>query len=426
MNSNVLENSVEHRTPKADEEIVQFGNVSKLYRLGLTRTSLPGRVAHFLRHPRRRNRVAVNRELWALKDVSFHVARGECVALIGPNGAGKTTALKLLSNITKATRGTITSRGRLAALLELGAGFHPELTGRENIYLNAAILGLGKAEVRSRFDEIVDFSGLQGFLETPLKRYSSGMAVRLGFSVASCIEPDILLVDEVLAVGDASFQQKCLRRIRALVEGGTAIIFVSHNLYMVRAICDRAIYLRHGELSAAGPTDDVIYAYEQDIEAERVSASPSRSSEMAASGSGLEITSVEVRAANNAADGRVFSSSEPASIVITYHSDRDVGPVNVSLFIRRSDGLACCMVRSRSTGEQFHLKAGTGTVSLCMERLQLIGGSYSVDAYFLNESDSLALTPLGGHSDWFQVRGTTLSSPQDSGVFEPLAKWSQG
>ena len=190
-------------------------------------------------------------EFWALKDVSFEVKRGEVLGIIGRNGAGKSTLLKILSRITEPTEGRVTLRGRVASLLEVGTGFHPELTGRENIYLNGAILGMTRAEIRRKFDEIVAFAEVEKFLDTPVKRYSSGMYVRLAFAVAAHLEPEILVVDEVLAVGDAEFQKKCLGKMNsvATVEGRT-VLFVSHNMAVVQHLCERVILLKNGVLLA--------------------------------------------------------------------------------------------------------------------------------------------------------------------------------
>jgi lipopolysaccharide transport system ATP-binding protein len=211
---------------------VRFENVSKRYRLGLARTSLPSLAQAALKQALagRAGKQAQAREFWALQDVSFELHAGESLALIGRNGAGKTTILKLLANITQPTSGRVETFGQLSALIELGAGFHPDLTGRENVYLNGTILGLSRREIDLHYDEIVEFAELAQFIDTPVKRYSSGMTVRLGFAVASCLTPDILLVDEVLAVGDASFQQKCMARIRELLKNGTSIIFISATL----------------------------------------------------------------------------------------------------------------------------------------------------------------------------------------------------
>ena len=200
-------------------------------------------------------------EFWALRDVSFEVGEGERVGIIGRNGAGKSTLLKILSRITEPTRGRATIRGRVASLLEVGTGFHPELTGKENIFLNGAILGMSRAEIRRRFDEIVAFAEVERFLDTPVKRYSSGMYVRLAFSVAAHLEPDILLVDEVLAVGDGAFQRKCLGRMGEVSRQGRTILFVSHNMQAVRHLCSRAIWLKDGGIQAAGSSEAVVRDY---------------------------------------------------------------------------------------------------------------------------------------------------------------------
>jgi lipopolysaccharide transport system ATP-binding protein len=200
-------------------------------------------------------------EFWALRDVSLDVPRGEVLGLIGHNGAGKSTLLKLLARVTPPSEGHITLRGRVASLLEVGTGFHPELTGRENIYLNGAILGMRRREIQSKFDRIVEFSGIERFLDTPVKRYSSGMYVRLAFAVAAHLEPEILLVDEVLAVGDAEFQRKCLGRMEEITDLGRTVIFVSHNLAAVSRICSRAAVIESGGLAMAGPTDEVVSYY---------------------------------------------------------------------------------------------------------------------------------------------------------------------
>jgi lipopolysaccharide transport system ATP-binding protein len=198
---------------------------------------------------------------WALKDISFDVKQGDVVGIIGRNGAGKSTLLKVLSRITEPTAGQADIHGRVASLLEVGTGFHPELTGRENIYLNGAILGMKKAEIRRKFDEIVAFSEVEKFIDTPVKHYSSGMYVRLAFAVAAHLEPEILIVDEVLAVGDAAFQKKCLRRMGEVANEGRTVLFVSHNMTAVQSLCTRAILLRGGRVVADGPTHDTVVQY---------------------------------------------------------------------------------------------------------------------------------------------------------------------
>ena len=200
-------------------------------------------------------------EFWALKDVSFEIERGERVGIIGRNGAGKSTLLKILSRITEPTKGRVRIAGRVATLLEVGTGFHPELTGRENIFLNGAILGMTRREILKKFDEIVEFAEVEKFLDTPVKRYSSGMYVRLAFAVAAHLEPEILIVDEVLAVGDSQFQKKCLGRMEEIGRTGRTVLFVSHNMAMISSLCDKAVRLDNGKLCAIGATSDVILGY---------------------------------------------------------------------------------------------------------------------------------------------------------------------
>jgi ABC-type polysaccharide/polyol phosphate transport system ATPase subunit len=247
------------------EHILHMDGVSKRFRkgelVGSLGNALPALVAKFMARPR--NRAASPREFWALRDVSFSVKRGEALGIIGHNGAGKSTILKLLSHLLKPTKGTIEVNGSLSALIEVGAGFHPDLTGRENIFLNGAIYGLSKREVAKKFDQIVEFSGLAEFLDTPVKRYSTGMYARLGFAVSAHVDSDILIVDEVLSVGDYLFQKKCMARMKEILDRGSAIVFVSHSLDTVAAFCSRAILLDHGEIVAEGEPKDVILNYIQ-------------------------------------------------------------------------------------------------------------------------------------------------------------------
>ncbi len=211
---------------------------------------------------RARGRHGVDKEwFWALRDASFEISSGDAVGVIGRNGAGKSTLLKVLARITEPTTGEATIRGRVGSLLEVGTGFHPELTGRENIYLSGSILGMRRAEIMRRFDEIVDFAGVEQFLDTPVKRYSSGMQVRLGFAVAAHLEPEVLLIDEVLAVGDASFQAKCLGRLEQIGSEGRTVVFVSHSMPSIQRLCSRAILLDQGGVVTQGSTSDVVHAY---------------------------------------------------------------------------------------------------------------------------------------------------------------------
>src|SRR6266436_3596659 len=202
-------------------------------------------------------------QMWALRNVSFQVNEGEALGIVGHNGAGKTTIMKILSGITTPTSGEITIRGRLAALVEVSSGFHPELTGRENIYLHGAMLGMRKSEIRKKLDSIIEFSGVGQYIDVPVKRYSSGMYLRLGFSIAAHLDPDILLLDEVLAVGDVAFQSKCLNRIQDLRKAGRTIVFISHDLAAVERLCDRALLLSHGRIVCEGNPQDVTLEYQR-------------------------------------------------------------------------------------------------------------------------------------------------------------------
>jgi lipopolysaccharide transport system ATP-binding protein len=259
------------------DSIITVENLSKVYRLGAHREStgsttirdslwnsgvrLRESIYNALR-PSKKTEGHKRSEFWALQNLNFSVKEGEVVGIVGRNGAGKSTLLKVLSRITEPTIGRIVLRGRVASLLEVGTGFHPELSGRENIYLNGSILGMSRQEIRCKFDEIVQFAEVERFLDTPVKRYSSGMYVRLAFSVAAHLEPEILVVDEVLAVGDAQFQKKCLGKMKEVsISSGRTVLFVSHNMSAVRALCTRAIHLRDGQIVEDGGTTEVVHNY---------------------------------------------------------------------------------------------------------------------------------------------------------------------
>lgn len=254
---------------------VSFDQVSKCYRLG---GGLPGLRDIF---GLRRNN-ADDRVHWAVNQLSFTLEQGEALGFIGPNGAGKTTTLKLLSSVTQPTSGKITVNGRFSALIELGAGFHPDLTGRENVYLNGTILGMRRPEIKARFDQIVDFAGIEQFIDTPVKRYSSGMYARLGFAIAAYVDPDVLLVDEVLAVGDYAFRMKCYQRMEELRANGTSLIFVSHNMADIRRVCDRAIVMYQGRKAFAGTAAEAVSEYANILR--RYASADSRPQEAGAGG----------------------------------------------------------------------------------------------------------------------------------------------
>ena len=245
------------------EIAIAAGGLGKRYRLGATAKykTLREAVTGLFRAPAPGRRPRFDREFWALRDVSFDISRGETIGIIGRNGAGKSTLLKLLARVTAPTEGSFQIQGRIGSLLEVGVGFHPELTGRENIYLNGALLGMKKAEIERNFDEIVAFAEVEKFLDTQMKHYSSGMFVRLGFAVAAHLECEILFVDEVLAVGDTAFQEKCLGKMRDVAGRGRTVLMISHNLMAVQALCKRSLWLDQGRLVAEGPTAAVVAQY---------------------------------------------------------------------------------------------------------------------------------------------------------------------
>ncbi|MDR1707133.1 MAG: ABC transporter ATP-binding protein [Prevotella sp.] len=255
---------------------IKFENISKQYRLGLIGTgtilhdinrwwyTARGKEDPYLKIGEVNDRASKgnSKYVWALKDITFDVKQGEVVGIIGKNGAGKSTLLKILSRVTSPTTGSIKAKGRIASLLEVGTGFHPELTGRENIFMNGSIMGMNKAEIKSKMDEIVDFAGVERYIDTPVKRYSSGMTVRLGFAIAAHLEPEILVVDEVLAVGDAEFQKKAIGKMQDVSKGeGRTVLFVSHNMTAIRNLCKTGIYLENGTIKYLGEIEDCVTQY---------------------------------------------------------------------------------------------------------------------------------------------------------------------
>lgn len=335
---------------------IQVENLSKLYRLGVkeqTHDTLTAAAIHWLKSPlnnlrrlRRLTTFSHNGQeetdvIYALKDVSFTVNQGEVVGIIGRNGAGKSTLLKILSRITPPSSGRVTLQGRVASLLEVGTGFHPELTGRENVYLNGTVLGMTKTEVDRKFDEIVDFSGVERFIDTPVKRYSSGMKVRLAFSVAAHLEPEILLVDEVLAVGDAEFQYKCLGKMENVAGSGRTILFVSHNMQAIQRLCRVAYLLNEGSIAAQGSPYSVISDYLDD-------AAPFTLLEKTQLEEGIELNQVKVLQ-NSLQVTQYVGQDVPFDLVIEYTLKQKVSDLLVGFDLISSDGTL--LFRSYDTSE---------------------------------------------------------------------------
>ena len=318
---------------------------------------------------------ATREDFWALKDVSFEVQQGEVLGIIGRNGAGKSTLLKILSRITEPTEGRVTIRGRVASLLEVGTGFHPELTGRENVFLNGAILGMSRAEIKRKFDEIVDFAGVEKFLDTPVKRYSSGMYVRLAFAVAAHLEPEILIVDEVLAVGDAEFQKKCLGKMQDVSQHGRTVLFVSHNMAMMKVFCQSIIWLNQGQMLQTGPTEKVINSYLQagvdDSEAVIELKDRPRDGNV---GTLMRITRVEWLT------GVPLFHSEPVKVRVDFEAYSDVSEATVGIGFSSPEGVRLLTYETDDPGQRVDLAKGCSySVTLEIDSLPLPPGSYTVD-----------------------------------------------
>jgi lipopolysaccharide transport system ATP-binding protein len=326
-------------------------------------------------------RRARTEEFWALRDVNLKVQQGEVIGIIGRNGAGKSTLLKVLSRITEPTKGRVTIKGRVASLLEVGTGFHQELTGRENIFLNGAILGMTHAEIRRKFDEIVAFAEVERFLDTPVKRYSSGMYVRLAFAVAAHLEPEILVIDEVLAVGDASFQKKSLGKMSEVAHGGRTVLFVSHNMAAVQALCSSAMLLTSGQVAAVGSTTDVIAEYMKSFT--RLQERTIEDRKDRKGGDRFRFTNIEFMDPETLVGLPALISGQPVLIRIHFRnlSSDVLGNVSVVIFFYTSTGTLLCGCRSRAVGVTLKVAPGAGHTDCLLRRLPLKGGLYSFALY---------------------------------------------
>lgn len=353
---------------------VCFQGVSKRFRLGEARDSLCELLLAGARRLVGRASPPSSESFLALDDVSFEVPRGDTLGVIGPNGAGKSTALKLLAGILRPDQGSIRVQGRLAALIEVGAGFHGDLTGRENIFLHGAILGMRRDEIRRKMDAIVAFAGLERFLDMPVKRYSSGMYARLGFSIAAHVEPDVLLVDEVLSVGDAVFRVRCLERMKELVRRGTTLIFVTHDLGQMQAVCSRAVVLSGGQVAFAGGSREAVSHYLAAMSA----AMAHRPADMHAS----EATSADVRVRKFAivsASGSAVANvqaNQPLSIELDLETQEQFHAVAVELNLRSAAHEAVASFNSARSGVTYSVSPGQHSLSLDIPALPISGGQY--------------------------------------------------
>ena len=375
--------------------------------------------------PVTRHSAAGASEFWALRDVSFDVQPGEVVGIIGRNGAGKSTLLKILSRITEPTSGEIRVRGRIASLLEVGTGFHPELSGRENIFLNGAILGMTKAEIRSKFDEIVDFAGVEQFIDTPVKRYSSGMYVRLAFAVAAHLEPEILIVDEVLAVGDAEFQKKCLGKMKDVAGHGRTILFVSHNMSAVSNLCQRCIYIKNGSISEVGITEHIVNSYlcENVVTKSEVTFDPLHTT---ANSPNIFVFGARVLNAKNLVGGAI-RTSESAFIEIDYEIINHSNAPRLNIKLSTDDStcaFACFEVddkpankgrfRSRVEVPAEFLNSRKYNVSIYFTKLKTVNPDIElIDILSIDVVEDLGSKTRQGYVGYFP------------GVVRPILKWSK-
>lgn len=351
------------------EAAVRYDNVSKRYLLGSRRAYINYLLPDFFRRRKEKN-INQKEVLWALKDISLEVQPGEVLGFIGPNGAGKTTALSLLAGIISPTTGKISVRGRIGALIKLGAGFHPDLTGRENVYLNGSIMGLRRAEINKLYDDIVEFAELGTFMDTPVKRYSSGMYVRLGFAVAVHIDPEILLVDEILSVGDVSFQARCLNRIGEIREAGTTVVFVSHNLHNVASFCDRVVYLKNGQIQCIGEPGEVLGAYTTDMMSNQISKTEIDGSDMdVVNGSGrMIITAVSFldEAGNQV---HQIKNGDPVIVRIHYQAAEPIDNPLLDVVIRDAARGNMFQATNRDFGIEFGQVKGSGFLDVHFKRI---------------------------------------------------------
>jgi lipopolysaccharide transport system ATP-binding protein len=366
------------------EPIIRISGVSKRYHVGQGKKygSLRESLVEKLKAPfRSRDQTNCESHFWALRNVDLEVQPGEILGLIGDNGAGKSTLLKILSRITRPTTGRVELHGRVGSLLEVGTGFHPELTGRDNIFLNGSILGMRRAEIVNRFDEIVDFSGVEKFIDTPVKRYSSGMYVRLAFAVAAHLQPEIMLIDEVLAVGDAEFQKKCLGKMGDVARAGRTVVFISHNMAAIEALCGSCVQLKGGTIIAHGPTSDVIARYMASI-VHPGSGSVSLLNHPGRTGSSLPTMLSVSLAADGVEPVSIVRMGGRLTIKVAFASERPVTPV-MGIVVKNSHGVAIFGVNNKFIGGyRFEGPTTAGIISCTLDDLSLMPGCYSLDLYF--------------------------------------------
>jgi lipopolysaccharide transport system ATP-binding protein len=347
---------------------------------------------------------------WAVKGLSFQVGAGEAVGIIGANGAGKSTVLKLLTRILRPTRGTCDLQGRVGALIEVAAGFHPDLTGRENVYLQGAVMGMKRVEITRAFDDIVAFAGLPAFIDTQVKRYSSGMNARLGFAIAAHLSPQVLIIDEVLSVGDAAFQERCTTRMQKLIADGVPLVFVSHNLPAVLQLCTRAILLENGETRFDGAPADAVRAYQQALAHARPQAAP-------ASDAAIVISKVELLGPDGCRSD-ALQTGAPATVRVHYEARRPVQGPHIAVDLHRADGVYCCGVNTRMADRDLGRADGPGVVDLNLLSLPLLPGCYTISVGIL---DAQCLLPYDLRDRAYPF--SVVSGARERGLFHLDYQW---
>lgn len=401
----------------SDPPIVAEG-LWKRYRIGTDNPFV--RLAQRL--GRRPPDAAASRDMWALRDVSFRVEPGEALGVVGRNGAGKSTLLKVLCGVTIPTRGTFRTRGRVAPLIEVGAGFHPELSGRENIYLNGTIMGMERVEVARKFDEIVDFSGLGDFIDTPVKKYSSGMLARLGFSVAVHVDPDVLLVDEVLAVGDLAFVLKSYRKIEAIRKEGIPVLLVSHNLQLIRNFCSKAIWLDAGELKAEGTPNDVCALFTRSMLAAVEAEGLDNSADVYRVHTDPDITIEQVRFLDAKGEpAGTFQTGEHIDVEVRMSATRPTGTLIVFITIWQAETGQMLVCHNNLDDGAVHPglpAAGEAKVTMSLGRMPFVAGLHQVS---VSVSENLVSTASDWHEKMhsFRVAGGNVGY----GSFHAFPEW---
>jgi ABC-type polysaccharide/polyol phosphate transport system ATPase subunit len=407
-----------------NEPVIVFDHIYKKFARGEQHTTLRDLIPALLSawwNKKQIDEAALKaEEFWAVNDVSFSVPRGEALGIIGPNGSGKSTILKLLGGILRPDRGTYKVKGRLSALIEVGAGFHPDLTGRENVYLNGSILGMTRKEINAKFNQIVEFAGVEEFIDTPVKRYSSGMSVRLGFAVSAFIEPDVLLVDEVLAVGDTEFRNRCQNRMEKMRRDGVTMILVSHNLNEVRNLCERTLMLFKGQVLMEGPSQKVLEKYHQTMgEKIRIDQDKEMAKEGPKSARAVELTKAELLDPDGI-PAETFKTGQPLTLRIHYNAHKRIERPRIEVeMVWAAEDWAAAIFRSNLNDFQMPPIEGKGWVELRIDSVLAEPNVYQFNVQIGDETNP-ALDQLN------RIRFVVAEAMPIPGIFSLPHTWSAG